>query len=191
KGKAALEALRCASAFFGKGQFVGETLEVVDGGYRVEQRFEGPYFQPLSTDQIAEGEHVHMAPNGTLAVGGRAARAQSNIQHLMARAVVREESGRFSIELELSGTRGVPVAVELAFRHGGRLEGVTPVKDISDAYLLKSGTGRFTVGDDSISFGPGQAEHTWTQLRGALPKWDGQSVYLTGFTPFRINLEIS
>ncbi|MBP8257892.1 MAG: hypothetical protein KAX37_11245, partial [Opitutaceae bacterium] len=60
KGKAALEALRCASAFFGKGQFVGEKLEVVDGGYRVEQRFEGPYFQPLSTDQITEGEHVHM-----------------------------------------------------------------------------------------------------------------------------------
>lgn len=191
KGTAALEALRCASAFFGKGQFAGERLEVLDDGYQLEQRLEGPYFQPLSTEQIMEGEHVRMAPNGTLAVGGRAARAQSNVQHLLARAVFKEKSGRFQIAMEITGTDGVPVAIELAFRHGGRLDGVTPVKGIADAYLLKSGTGRYTVGDDSISFGPGQAAHSWTQLRGALPKWDGQSVYLTGLTPFRINLEIS
>ncbi|MBP7141415.1 MAG: hypothetical protein KBA71_05865 [Opitutaceae bacterium] len=191
KGAAALEAVRCASAFFGKGQFSGESLMLLDKGYQLEQRLEGPYFQPLSGEQIAGGEHVRMAPNGTLAVGGRAARAQSNVQHLLARAVFTEASGRFRIALELSGTDGVPVAVELAFRHGGRLEGVTPVKGIADAYLLKSGTGRYTVGDDSISFGPGQAGHTWTQLRGALPKWDGQSVYLTGLTPFKITLEIS
>lgn len=191
KGMAALEALRCASSFFGKGQFVGDKLHVSEGNIWMEQRFEGPYFQPLSADQIAGGEHVQMAPNGTLAVGGRAARAQSNIQHLTARAEVREESGRFSIRLELSGTEGVPVAVELAFRHGSLLHGVTPVKDTADAFLLKAGMGRCTVGEDSITFGPGRAEHSWTQLRGALPKWDGQSVYLTGFTPFRINMEIS
>jgi len=34
-------------------------------------------------------------------------------------------------------------------------------------------------------------EHTYTQIRGALPKWDGQSVYLTGLTPFRARLKIS
>ena len=68
---------------------------------------------------------------------------------------------------------------------------VVPAEEIADAHLLKSGTGRYTVGDDTIAFGPGRADHTWTQLRGALPKWDGQSVYLTGFTPFRMTLEIS
>ena len=36
-----------------------------------------------------------------------------------------------------------------------------------------------------------RAEHTWTQVRGALPKWDGQSVYITGFTPFRMTLNIA
>jgi hypothetical protein len=68
---------------------------------------------------------------------------------------------------------------------------VVPAEDIVDAHLLKSGSGRYTVGEDTISFGPGRADHTWTQLRGALPKWDGQSVYLTGFTPFRMTLQIS
>lgn len=191
KGAAALEAVRFASAFFGKGQFIGDALVVRPDGYHLEQKLEGPYFQPLSSTQIAGGEHVRMAPNGTLAVGGRAAREQSNIRHLTSRAVVAEEGGRFRLTLDITGTAGVPVAVELAFRHGGRLEGVEPVAGVADAHLLKAGTGRFTAGDDTITFGPGQAEHTWTQLRGALPKWDGQSVYLTGFTPFRLNLEIS
>ncbi|MBE7539373.1 MAG: hypothetical protein HS122_13300 [Opitutaceae bacterium] len=191
KGAAALEALRFASAFFGKGQFVGEALEIRNGAYLIEQRLDGPYFQPLSADQMAGGEHVRMAPNGTLAVGGRAARTQSNVQHLLSRATVSEDSGRFRLQLEITGTDGVPVAVELAFRHGGRLEGVTPVEGIANAWLLKSGTGRFSVGEDTITFGPGHVEHTWTQLRGALPQWDGQSVYLTGLTPFQINIEIS
>lgn len=191
KGAAALEAVRFASAFFGKGQFSGDALVVRPDGYHLEQKLEGPYFQPLSSTQIAGGEHVRMAPNGTLAVGGRAAREQSNIRHLTSRAVVAEDGGRFRLALDITGTAGVPVAVELAFRHGGRLEGVEPVAGVTDAHLLKSGSGRYTAGDDTITFGPGQAEHTWTQLRGALPKWDGQSVYLTGFTPFRLNLEIS
>ena len=43
-------------------------------------------------------------------------------------------------------------------------------------------------GDDRIEFGPGRSEHSWTQLRGALPKLQGDSVYLTGFTPFEFRL---
>lgn len=192
KGQAALEAVRFASAFFGKGQFVGDELGVLEGGgYRLEQKLEGPYFQPLSPAQIASGEHVRMAPNGTLAVDSRAARAQSNVQRLTSRVQVTEDRGRFRLEIELAGTDGVPVAVELAFRHGGRLDGVERVADVPDSFLLSGGTGRYTVGNDTITFGPGQAAHRWTQLRGALPKWDGQSVYLTGLTPFRLNLEIA
>ncbi|HYD85693.1 MAG TPA: hypothetical protein VEA63_16610 [Opitutus sp.] len=191
KGAAALEAVRFASAFFGKGQFVGERLEVRDGSYHLEQKLTGPYFQPLSADQIAHGEQVRMAPNGTLAVDGRAARAQSNIQQLVSRITVSEDRGRFRLIFDISGTEGVPVALELAFRRGGRFEGVEPVDDVADAFLLKSGKGRYTAGADTITFGTGHADHTWTQLRGALPKWDGQCVYLTGSTPFQLNLEIS
>ena len=46
------------------------------------------------------------------------------------------------------------------------------------------------IGGETIAFGPGLSAHSWTQLRGALPKWDGQSVYLTGFTPFRATITI-
>ncbi|MBI4626510.1 MAG: hypothetical protein HY736_25240 [Verrucomicrobia bacterium] len=190
KGSAALEAVRFASAFFGKGQFSGDALEVRDGRYVLRQKLDGPYFQPLSKDQIATGEHVKMAPNGTLATDSRAVRARSNIQTFESVVEITESGGRFQIAISIAGTDDVPVAVELAFRHGGKLHGVDAVPDVKDAFLLKPGMGRYVLGDDTIEFGPGRAEHTYTQIRGALPKWDGQSVYLTGFTPFKTTLRI-
>ena len=47
KGSAALEAVRLASAFFGKGQFVADRFDVEEGRYVLTQGLEGPYFQPL------------------------------------------------------------------------------------------------------------------------------------------------
>ncbi|MFM9030807.1 MAG: hypothetical protein ACKOTF_09020 [Opitutaceae bacterium] len=187
---AALEAVRFATAFFGKGQFTGDTIEAREGGYVVRQSLEGPYFQPLTKEQIADGEHTKMAPNGTLANSGRALRARSNISKLEASVNVTEKDGRFRLEFLIEGTSEVPVAIELAFRQGGNLHGVDPLPGVTDAYLLRSGKGRYESGGDVIEFGPGRVEHTYTQVRGASPKWDGLSVYLTGMTPFRATLDI-
>jgi len=191
KGAAALEAVRFASAFFGKGQFTADTLEVHDGRYVLRQKLDGPYFQPLSKEQVAGGEHVRMAPNGTLATDSRAARARSNIQNYEAVVEVTESGGKFTLAISITGTDDVPVAVELAFRHGGKLEGVEALPGTQDGFLLRSGTGRYVLGSDTIEFGPGRGEHTYTQVRGALPKWDGLSVYLTGLTPFKTTLTIA
>lgn len=190
RGAAALEAVRMATAFFGKGQFNADTLEAADGRFVLRQKLEGPYFQPLTADQIAGGEHVRMAPNGTLANDSRSRRERSNIQQLESVVTVTESGGRFRLEFDVRGTPEVPVAIELAFRHGGTLEGVEPGHDAKDAWLLRSGTGRYRLGDDVIEFGPGRADHTYVQVRGALPKWDGQSVYVTGLTPFQAVLTI-
>ena len=81
--------------------------------------------------------------------------------------------------------------MELAFRHGGQLEGVEALADTKDAFLLQRGMGRYVLGSDVVEFGPGRAEHTYTQVRGAAAKWDGLSVYLTGITPFETKLTIS
>ena len=191
KGAAALEALRFATAFFGKGQFTADSLEVRDGRYVLRQTLEGPYFQPLSAAQIAHGDHTKMAPNGTLATNSKALRQQSNIQRLEAVVEITETAGRFTLALSLTGTADVPVSIEFAFRAGGKLSGVEPVPHVADAYLLRSGTGRYTLGNDVIEFGPGRVEHTYTQVRGALPKAEGQSVYLTGLTPFKTTLTIA
>jgi hypothetical protein len=191
KGSAALEAVRLATAFFGKGQFAGDALEVKDGRYVMRQELDGPYFQPLTKEQIASGEHVKMTPNGTLANNSKALRARSNVQTLRAVVAISETGGKFDLAISILGTDHVPVSIELAFRSGGKLEGVKPVADVKDAYLLEKGTGRYVLGSDVIEFGPGRAEHTYTQVRGALPKWEGQSVYLTGVTPFEMTLRIA
>jgi hypothetical protein len=190
RGPAALEAVRLASAFFGKGQFAGDALEVQGGRYVLRQALDGPYFQPLSKGQIAGGEHVKMAPNGTLAPNSKALRARSNVQNLETIVTVSETAGKFRIEFAVTGTAEVPVAIELAFRHGGKLHGVEPVPGVADAFLLRGDTGRYEFGSETIEFGPGRVEHTYTQVRGALPKWDGQCVYLTGLTPFWATLTI-
>ena len=190
-GAAALEAVRFATAFFGKGQFTAETLEVIDGRYILRQKLDGPYFQPLTADQIAHGDHTRMAPNGTLAADSRSLRKRSNIQTLEAVVEITETAGRFTLAFAITGTAEVPVSIELAFRSGGVLAGVEPVPKEKDAFLLRSGNGRYTFGADTIEFGPGLNAHTYTQVRGALPKWEGSSVYLTGLTPFHHTLTIS
>ena len=103
---------------------------------------------------------------------------------------VTENAGKFDLAISVRGTDHVPVAIELAFRQGGTLQGVVPVAGQKDAWILENGTGRYTVGNDTIEFGPGMRDHTYTQIRGALPKWDGQSVFLTGMTPFHHSLSI-
>jgi hypothetical protein len=177
--------VRLATAFFGKGQFVATELETQDGAWVLRQELEGPYYQPFSPEQIARSG---VGAGGALP--GRTLRGKSNVQRLAATVTIREKQGAFTLAIVVEGTERVPVAVEFAFRHGGKLEGVEPLPGLRDAFLLRAGEGRYQLGGDSIRFGPGHAEHTYTQLRGALPKWDGQSVYLTGLTPFEITLQI-
>lgn len=180
-----------AAAFFGKGQFEGGTLEVIEGGFRLRQRLEAPYFQPLPLERIVPGAMVRMTPNGTLAADGDQARETSEVQLLESVVEVREIFGGVALDFTVGGTDGVPVAIELAFRAGGQLEGVVPVAGVDEAFLLEGAEGTYTDGTDVIRFGPGRAEHRWTQLRGARPKWAGRSVYLTGLTPFHSTLKIT
>lgn len=185
RGAAALEAVRLATAFFGKGQFVAPELIQQDGAWVLRQELEGPYYQPFTAEQIARSG---VATGGALP--SRTLREKSNVQRLTASVTVRETEGTFTLAIAVDGAQRVPVAVELAFRHGGKLEGVEPLPGLRTAFLLRAGEGRYQFGSDTIRFGPGHAEHTYTQLRGALPKWEGQSVYLTGLTPFTSTLTI-
>jgi hypothetical protein len=90
----------------------------------------------------------------------------------------------FRLRLRADGTRGVPVAVELSFRDGGTLDGCRPIPDMPGTFVLEQGRGIYRAGRHEIRFGPGDAPHRYTQLRGAEPRLPGLSVYITGYTPF-------
>ncbi|WP_428662319.1 hypothetical protein [Runella sp.] len=183
KGNAVLQAMRVAASFFGKGQFDSVKIEQQGDTWVLKKALEGPYFQPIAKDQID--------PNGDWDKMPKANRPQSEIQKLETTVKIKEANNGLQIDIDISGTEGVPVSFELIFRAGGTFAGVTKHPKKDNAYLLAGESGSFTVNTDTIRFGPGKAEHKGIQLRGALPAMDTPTVYLTGFTPFKHTLSLS
>ncbi|MBE0660392.1 MAG: hypothetical protein IH602_22045 [Bryobacteraceae bacterium] len=180
KGNCVIEGVRFASAFFGKAQFVPSTMRKTAAGYQLTQVLDGPYFQPIEPSRpIAVQEYGPTRP----------LRRRTEVCRLNQSATVRETPSGFEIDISIEGTDKVPVAIEVLFRQGTRLDGVTPAM-VADSFLLSEGHATATSGPDSIRVGPGLGLHRWTQIRGAAPKLPGPSVYLCGFTPLRHTLKI-
>jgi hypothetical protein len=171
RGEAVIHAVRFASAFFGKGQFVPSQAEKRGESYVFSQSLEAPYYQPLAR-QVTPADWARV----------RGARRTSEICKLTQSATVTETRRGFRVRLESSGTPRVPLAVEISLREGGQLSGC-------DGEVLRSGQAVYTVGSDTIRFGPGRGDHTYTQIRGAEPPVPGRNVYLTGITPFDHTIE--
>ena len=150
----------------------------------MEQSLEGPYYQPYPKDAIP--------PDGDWKKMSKSNRKQSEIQRLTSRVRVREMGNGVECDIEITGTDSVPVSMELIFREGGEFKNVEPVTADKDTYLLKTAEeGTFTLKNDTLTFGPGLAQHKGIQLRGALPRMSAPTVYLTGFTPFRHTIRLS
>jgi len=181
QGGAVVQAVRFASAFFGKGQFSAQKTSRLDGGYRLEQELEGVYYQPFDPPRRVTTTDYDAT---------RRQRRVSEVCRLTQSVEVREKGGRFALTIEARGTERVPLAVEISLRPGGRLEGVAAVAGQEDAWLLTAERAAYRVGPDCLRFGPAvaPAPHRWTQIRGAEPRIAGTSVYLTGVTPFRHEL---
>ncbi|MDH3649106.1 MAG: hypothetical protein OEQ53_05445, partial [Saprospiraceae bacterium] len=180
KGGTVVQAVRFASAFFGKGQFVADTLIVQNGVFTLIQKLEGPYYQLFPIDSIPNDASWEKMPRDN--------RPTSEVQQLETRIEIQRVNDLFELDFTVSGTDHVPVAIELAFRKGGRLGGTESVGEIDQAFFLGEDMGTYKMDTFSITFGPGLHEHKWTQLRGADPKLDAISVYLTGYTPFHHRL---
>ena len=177
KGNAVLASVRLASAFFGRGQFKTKNVEKSENSFILKWEYHWGYFQPLPENQ---------KPNYDLPFDeDRKRRMLSERQNLKAEITVSEKNGIFEMSFELQGTENVPLAIEFAFRKGGTLNGVEKLPNEIGAYLLKSESGKYSFEKDVIEFGPGKAEHSWTAIRGGLPRPDGECVYITGFTPFK------
>jgi hypothetical protein len=175
KGPAVIEAVRFATSFFGKGQFVPTATVKQNAGYRMRQSLEAPYYQPLLPPQ-----HVTAKNWATL----REKRRKSQMCKLDQSATITERRNGFEIRFESRGTDGVPLAIEIALREGGELRGCRPAPHVEGAWILEQGQASYRVGGTELRFGPGGAPHLLTQLRGAEPRLAGVSVYVTGYTPF-------
>ena len=175
RGDCVLNAVRFASAFFGKGQFTSIDGRKQGRSYTLRQQLEGPYFQPLEPVQSVGTEDWART---------RILRKQSEVCRLEQSAILEEIRNGFRLRIRSEGTNDVPVAVEVNFREGGKIEGCDPAPKLEGAWMLGKGEARYRVGASSIRFGPGRQEHSYIQVRGAEAKLPGSSVFLTGFTPF-------
>jgi hypothetical protein len=176
KGNSVLQGIRIASSFFGKGQFQSEKIEQIGNTWVLQNKLEGPYYQPLNSDKID--------PNGDWDKMPREGRKQSEVQKLNYKVEISEQNNGLEIEFSVEGTDNVPITLELIFRAGGKFSEVEKWSKKENAYLFSSKSGSYTLNNDSINFENGRIEHKQLQLRGALPASESPTVYLTGFTPF-------
>ncbi|MBI1389033.1 MAG: hypothetical protein GC154_11350 [bacterium] len=182
-GDAAVGAVRFASAFFGKGQFIPETFRHNGGDYEFSQSLQAGYYQPLPNAEIgADRDKLRQA---------HARREVSELCKMDYAAVVREIEGGFEIELSARGTDNVPLAVEINLAERGEIEGCAASPVHADSFLFEADRAVYRRGNDTIHIGPGLNQHAYTQVRGAQDKMPGPAIYLTGYTPFHHTFQIT
>ncbi len=181
-GVCAVEGVRFASAFFGKGQFRPSNWTLEPGGCTMRQSLEGPYYQPLDPPERVTAENFAAL---------RARRRQSEVQRMEYEAAVKEVRNGMAVRIRAWGTANVPLAVEVILRDGVELRGVEAAPAGEKSFVLKNGFAEARAGGCGFRFGPGLGLHGYTQVRGAEPKPPGQSVFLCGFTPFDHQLEFT
>ena len=181
RGEAVINAVRFATSFFGKGQFLPSTFKHDHDGYHFGQKMQGVYYQP-----VTDPGRLPIDPTKWTHLKGF--RKQSEICRLAYEGHIRETDQGFEVVVRAHGTGNIPLALEINLREGGELTGVVPAPRVGDAFLLKDGFAEYRMGSDVVRFGPGRCEHAYTQVRGAHPKLPGPSVYLTGYTPFEHTL---
>lgn len=199
KGEAILKHIRLSTTFFSTGYFRGKGIEKIGNSYKIYQKFEAPYYQPMP-DAYKKKDGDYALSQST---DGRfwnkmdfAHRPKSNVQTLETEIIYEEKEGKQLLHFDVKGPAGVKAVVELCFEANGQLENCVSFGENDN--FLPTGYGKFSVGGDSITFGPGKKEHAWTtELEGELYsthfgtlRTNGKYVFLTVICPFKHTLEI-
>lgn len=180
-GDAVVEAVRLASAFFGKGQFIPSASKSNGDTVEMSQSLSGPYYQPLDPPEKIPSDPAAWSAS-------RQKRAQSEVGQLTQRCVVLDQGDSFALDFSVEGTENVPVAVEISLRAGMTIENVRNAPAGTDSFLSTGAPILIRSGKDTLRIEAPTSAHAYTQLRGAHAKLPGPSVYVTGFSPFHARL---
>lgn len=199
KGAAILEYARLSSSFFNMGYFRSDGLRKEGDQYLLSEKKEGYYYHPMPASERNQAGDYKLSES----LDGRFwskmdfdARPKDTLE-LNSEIRITEENGGFTIDLDIKGAENVEVTLELCFREGGRLEGVSKGRD-EDDFFLEDGYATYTLGDDTISVGPGKyAHHHVSRLDGEVYsthfgsiKGKGMHLYITGRVPFQHSITI-
>lgn len=182
RGAAVINAIRFSSAFFGRGQFVASSMTQRGASFELTQDIEAGYYQPFSPTRKITSETFDST---------RHERDRTEVCHMRYKATVTETPKGAKLRIEASGTDDVPLTIEINLREGGTITGAEKLGSPKDAWLLREGHASFTLGGETLKIGPGAAPHTYLDVRGARPRLEGPSLFITGFTPFDHTVEIA
>jgi hypothetical protein len=194
KGEAILQYMRLSSGFFSMGYFYSEGLETKNNQYILHKKLEVPYYQPLPKDKRKKDGDYPLSPSIDNRFWNKMDfenRPVSNVKTLDTTITLTENKGMASMTIEVMGMPDVPVTIELCFKEGGKLAGVS--KGENENYFLEKGEASYNFGKDSIHFGPGQTGfknivnlegERYSTHFGSL-RTEGMHVYMTGVTPFK------
>jgi hypothetical protein len=197
-GGAILDSLRLAPLFFSIGHFRSRGLEAQGATYRLADEVAVPYYLPLPERFRRDDGDYALTNDGRFYSQMDFPHRPRQLRVLRTTILIAEVDGGFDLELALEES-AAPFTIELCFRSGGTLSGVRPLGDPDD-YQLVDGFGAYSVGDDRISFGPGNGAgplqpvamdpgERYTYLKGSL-RPDGVRVYITGRSPIRYTLQL-
>lgn len=201
KGDAILKYMRLSSSFFSMGYFYSDGLRKEGNSYVLSKKLEIPYYQPLPKEKRKANGDYKLSPSIDDRFWNKmdfSNRPVSNVKKLETIIRLTETKGEVELEFELKGMKGVPVTLELCFKEGGQLNGVTAA-DANGNTFLEQGIGEYRAGNDVITFGPGAVAHKqiinlegerYSTHFGTL-RTKGEHVYITGTTPFKHKLTFS
>ena len=217
KGAAVLEGIRMAPAYFTTGFFYSQGLKVEGNSYVLSQTLNVPYHLPLPKEyRNANGQYKLSPDMGTEGWLGRFfskldfAHRPKQFRTLSTVVNVTENAGVFELDFDIRQLNDVkvPITIELAFRRGGKLEGVAsaagagaadgtgggggrggkggggrggaPAADDAGSFLLREGYGTYTMASDKIEFGPGNFARAPGRMEAEMIGWVNGSVRAEG-----------
>ena len=201
KGDAILKYMRLSSNFFSMGYFYSDGLRKEGNSYVLSKKLEIPYYQPMPKEKRKVNGDYKLSPSIDNRFWNKMdfnSRPVSNVKTLETIIRLTEKNGIAELEFELKGMKGVPVTIELCFKEGGQLSGVSDT-DANGNRFLEQGIGEYRSGNDVITFGPGAVTHKqvmnlegerYSTHFGTL-RTKGEHVYITGTTPFKHKLSFS
>ena len=199
KGGAILDSVRLSPRFFSTGHFRSDGVTGTRGGWRLSDEVAVAYHLPLpQRHRRSDGAYVLGSEGRFYSKMDFPHRAKDEKVLETTILITEVGNGGFDLAFDLDGPP-TSLTIELCFRSGGTLAGVVPAGGDGNFQLVE-GEGSYTVGGDTITFGPGTGSgirqpiamdpgEKYTYLGGNLIP-NGQRVYLTGLVPFRYTLRL-
>jgi hypothetical protein len=188
-GNSLLNDVRLTRSFFNLGPFRSMETVAAGEGVRLQEQVEAAFYLPLPAERRRQDGIYEQSHEGRFSAAMDFA-GRPTVRHRLSTEVnVTVKENRADVDITFDGA-DTSFALELTFRPGGVLQGVEEVAE--GTYQLVGPLGSYSVGADTIEFGPGSEAdpdtppaynpgENYTYLRGTNAS-EGIKVYVTGRT---------